>query len=289
MTAFILGCLFNVVTFCGILASGKLRKSLSGIYLMALVSMDTVYLITHTVMNQFYTKWIRVDIFQESDSIVLCQIWNFLEENAIYFRYLMIVIVLVDRYMYLTGMVSPGRLRKSASFVLAGSEAVSAALAVYWAVQVKETLQQPYQFGACAIAPPRAPTNSGEWFYMELIVHLIYPDIILNLARLVMIVLVTINICKVSSDKVEDSGHNLTKCLTLLGSVHLLLQIPYLIMNCAFLYVNFRWGPYDFSEDVWNNISYTGLITIELKDFIYSLTFLALIFAKEFRRLFCSD
>ena len=70
---------------------------------MFLVFGDTIYLVTYTVMNQFYTKWINVDIFMEADSIILCQIWNFLEENAIYFRYLTIVIILIDRHLYIKG------------------------------------------------------------------------------------------------------------------------------------------------------------------------------------------
>ena len=68
-----------------------------------------------------------------------------------------------------------------------------------------------------------------------------------------------------------------------MGAVHLLLQVLYLIINFAFLYVNAPWDLFNFSENVWNNI-FTGLITIELKDFIYSFTFFVLIFAKELKR-----
>ena len=69
----------------------------------------------------------------------------------------------------MTGTISFGGLRTLALCVLAGTEAVLAALAVYVAVQVKETLLEPYRFEACSIAA----LPSSDWFY---------PDIILSLS-----------------------------------------------------------------------------------------------------------
>ncbi len=97
MAAFSVGVLFNAVTFIATLASRHLRQSATGVYVAALVVMDTVYLVTHTMMHQFYTRWIHVDVFETRGGVALCQVWSFLKENAIYFHYLVIVVLLVDR------------------------------------------------------------------------------------------------------------------------------------------------------------------------------------------------
>ena len=288
MTAFSVGVVFNLVSMFFIATSGMLTKCSVGFYILVMVLSDTIYLVTHTTMFQFYTKWINVDIFQKAgNSIILCQLWNFLEEFAIYFRYLLIVIILVDRYLHVSGKVSSKDLRKYITPVLFVSVILSAALAAFWAYQVKEILPDPYEFGRCQIAPPRSPEMSGTWFYMELFVHIIYPDVILNIACLITLCVLSWCVYNREEIVVEYSNYNLTKCIMALGCAHLILQVPYLVVNCIFLYVDARWDVYDFSLEIQTKLVHASYATTEIKDFIYAVNFFILIFVKQFRRVIC--
>ena len=288
MTAFSVGVVMNLVSAGFIASSGMLNKSSVGIYILILVLSDTVYLVTHTMMFQFYTKWIGVDIFQKAGgSVIMCQIWNFLEEFTIYFRYLMIVVILVDRYFHVSGKSSSKDLRKVVAPVLFVSVILTSALAAYWAYQVKEILPEPYQFGTCRIAPPRAPDKASTWFYMELFVHILYPDVILNLACLVALGVLSSCVYNREEAFLEYNHYNLTKCIIALGCAHLVLQIPYLVVNCILLYVDARWNVYDFSADTHDNLVHASYITIEIKDFIFAINFFVLVFIRQFRRVVC--
>ena len=67
------------------------------------------------------------------------------------------------------------------------------------------------------------------------------------------------------------------------------LQVPYLVVNCIYLYINKVWAPYDFSAEVHTNLQYAGIITSKAKDFEFCLTFFLLLFARQFRSAFCRD
>ena len=288
MTAFSIGVVFNLLSAFLIVTSGMLKKISVGIYILVMVMVDTIYLITHTTMFQFYSKWIHLDIFQEAgDSVILCQIWSFLEEFATYFRHLLIVVILVDRYLNVSGKVISKDLRKYVLPVLFVSVIVSTALAAFWAYQVKEILPDPYQFGKCLIAPPSAPDKSSTWFWMELFVHIVYPDVILNVACLVTLGILSWCVYNREEIVVEYNSYNLTKGIIALGCAHLLFQIPYLVVNCIFLYVNARWDVYDFSSKVQSNLVHASHVTFEVKDFLYAVNFFILIFVKQFRRVLC--
>ncbi len=166
---------------------------------------------------------------------------------------------------------------------------------------MKKTLPVPYRFGACAIAPPRAPSNHGTWFLMEFIVHILYPDVILNLACLILVIALGVKVARKQpsggknliedpeciSKQPEDPEVSLSRCIVCLGVLHLLIQVPYLLINCVFLYAHARWDAHDIEGVTWDRILYTGTVTIELKDWAYAGTFFVLIFARPFRSVFC--
>ena len=289
MAAFCIGILFNTISIF-VIFSSKLLKQSSGIFILCLLLNDIVYLITHNTMTQFYTKWIDLDIFMKMGNTVLaCQFWNFLEEFAIYFRYLMMVIIVTERYVYVSGKVTMLKLREPRTLgaVVLINAVISAGCAAYWAYQVKNILPDPYEFGTCAIAMPRSPELYTTWFWMELLVHLAYPDVVLYLTCIIMTAMLMIETNRKSGSSIDDDSRCITKGVIGLAWCHILIQLPYLIINCALLYLDARWNLYDFNNSTWNNIIYTGNITIEVKDFIFGVTFFVLVFVRPFRRVLC--
>ena len=88
-------------------------------------------------MDEFYTNWIDVEIFEESgEPLLLCKIMVFLREMALYWRAILIVTILLDRCIYMSGKASIKRLLISSFIVSFVTMLMAGGLAGYWIDQV---------------------------------------------------------------------------------------------------------------------------------------------------------
>lgn len=290
MAAFTVGCLFNLIAFITIIVSGLAKQS-SGLFLLVILISDFIYLFTHTVIDQFYTKWIKVDIFEllgGDGGIALCQAWNFVEEATMYLRQMIIVALLIDRCLYVTGKSGKSTLKKGALFGISISALIAAGLSGYWAYKVIDILPEPYTFGSCAIAPPDGEKWSDVW-WMTFIVHIVLPDAVLEIMMIIMLfVLIGGTRCK-TAKRMADNDHNLTNVIIGYVIVQLVIRIPFILINCVLLYLDKWHDLYDFPENHWSNIKYSGIVLGQVKEVGHAVNFFVLCFIVEFRNaFFCS-
>ncbi len=93
-----------------------------------------------------------------------------------------------------------------------------------------------------------------------------------------------------AAESLDGDDFNFTKAIVALAFINILMQIPYVLVNCVFLYVRRVWRPQayeDFSDTVKENLAYAGAITNKAKDLSMCLTFFMLLFARMFRAAFC--
>ena len=120
-------------------------------------------------------------------------------------------------------------------------------------------------------------------------VHILYPDAILGVIILVSSVVLLNRLNSKAAEDLSGDDYGFTKAIVGLAFVNLLLQVPYLVVNCLIKYIDRAWDVYDLSETIDTNLTYASRITSKTKDFEMCITFWILIFARQFRAAFCKN
>ena len=131
--------------------------------------------------------------------------------------------------------------------------------------------------------------HDNSIYCMFFAVHILYPDGILGLIILILAIALLCHLNGKAAENLEGDEFNLSKAIVGLAFINILIQIPYIAVNCIILYVDKVWDVYDFSDTIDTNLRYTAMITNKAKDFNMCITFWVLIFTRQFRSAFCKN
>ena len=88
-------------------------------------------------MSDFYMEWIDYDIFAASGKPKeLCQVMVFLQEMTVYWRFMLIVVILFDHILYIRGKGGKKCHRTASYIASAVTLAISCGLAAYFVERV---------------------------------------------------------------------------------------------------------------------------------------------------------
>ena len=89
-------------------------------------------------MSEFYMEWIDYDIFAASGKPKeLCQVTVFLQEMTLYWRFMLIPVVLFDHILYISGKGGLKCHRTAAYIASAVTLAICCGLAAYFVEKVR--------------------------------------------------------------------------------------------------------------------------------------------------------